>query len=153
MLEIMCEASCRSLAIYLPYNPMFSSTFKCFFFCFVDQVRPPPSLGYWFDTLHLWLAIRLHGDPLFLLRSLWGEDYIPWCCLGCFCVGCKRCKVSCLVGTNPHSSTTCSLVFLLTSWHCSIDLWHFHIGQCHHCQSHSSKLGIMGDFFFVGWLR
>jgi hypothetical protein len=123
---------------------MFSFSFKCFLLCFADQVRPPPSFGSWFDTLHMWLAFRPHGDLLPLLRPWWVEDYIPLCHLGCFCVDYKRCKVSCFAGINPHFSTAFSSIFLLAGWHCSINWWHLHIGQCHHCQPHSNKLRIMG---------
>jgi len=30
----------------------------------------------------------------------WEENYIPRCCLGCFCVHCKRCHVSCFEGVK-----------------------------------------------------
>ncbi len=97
--------------------------------CVANHNKLPPSFGFWFDTLHLWPTVRPHGDPPPLLHPWWGKDYIPWCHLRNVCVDCKRCKVSCLVGTNPCSSTTFVLVFLSTSWHCYVGWWHLHIGD------------------------
>jgi hypothetical protein len=97
--------------------------------CVVDQIKPPPSCGFWFDTLHLWPTIRPHGDPPLPLHPWWGKDFIPWCCLKCVYIDCKRCKVSCLVGVNPSSSITFFLVFSSIGWHCYVGWWHLHIGD------------------------
>ncbi len=62
-----CLKSCAGFGVGAWYLFTLSShvfiCFQMFFFCVVDQVRPPPSFGSWSDTLHLWLAVRPHGDP------------------------------------------------------------------------------------------
>jgi hypothetical protein len=81
---------------------MLSFALKCFLLYVVNQVKPPPSFGFWSNTLHLSLAIRPHRDLLILLHPWCGEDCIPWCYLGCLCIHCDTYKVSCLARTNPH---------------------------------------------------
>ncbi len=92
MLEVLCKVEFRSLVICSPYHPMLSFALWCFLLYIVDFIRPPPSFGSWFDTLHLWPVVRPHGDPPLPLCPWWKEDCIPWCCLKRFCIHCKRCK-------------------------------------------------------------
>ncbi len=82
--KILCRAWHRSLAICSPCHPVLSFALKCFLLLVVDQVKPPSYIDPWFDTLHLWLVVRPHGDPPPLLRPWWGKDYIPCCHSGFF---------------------------------------------------------------------
>jgi len=86
----------------------------------------------------------LHWSPW------WGKNYIPWCYTKCFCVHCKRCKVSCFMGANPCSFVAFFSIFSLVGQHCFVGWWHSHIGWCHHCWSHLSKLGNVGSSFSWG---
>jgi hypothetical protein len=123
---------------------------RCFLFCVVDHVRPLPSFDFCFIPLHLWLAIKPLGDPPPSMCPWWGKDYIPWCYSKCFCVHCKRCRVSHLAKINPHFSTAFFSIFSLACQDCSISGWHSHIVWCHHCQPHSIKFNVMGDSFSCG---
>jgi hypothetical protein len=86
--------------------------------------------NYWFNTLHLWPTNRPHGNPPPPSSPWWGKNYIPWCCTRCFCLHCKRCKVSSFVGTNSCSSIAFSLVshwwvnivFLVDGIHTLVDV-------------------------------
>jgi hypothetical protein len=147
MLEVLCRAWWESLIICLPCHAMLSCALKCFFLNNVDQVKPPPSFDSWFDPLHMWWAIRPLGDAPPPVCPWWGEDYIPWCCLGCFCIHCEECRVSRLVGANPRSSTTSFSIFSSTNQHCFIGGWDSRIDWCHHCRPHSRILGTTSNSF------
>ncbi len=147
---MLCKVGCESLVICLPYHSMLSFAFRCFFLCVANYIRPPPSFGSWFDTLHLWPIVRPHGDPFLSLCPLWGKDCIPWCHLEFFCVHCERCKVSYFVGVNPCFFIIFCLIFSLVGSHCFLDWWRSHIGGCHHCWPHLSRLGITSGFFWRG---
>ncbi len=123
---------------------------RCFLFCIANHVRPTPSFDFCSIPLHLWPTIRSLGDRLPSMCPLWGKDYIPWCCSGCFYVHCERCRVSCLAKVNPHSSTSFSSIFSLVGQHCFINQWHLHIVWCCHCRPHSNKFNIMDGFFSWG---
>jgi len=72
------------------------------------------------------------------------------CVIGCFCIHCEKWKVSCLTRTNPRSSITFFSIFLLVGQHCFVNSWHLHIHRCCHYQPHSSRLGIMSNYFSWG---
>jgi hypothetical protein len=99
-----------------------------------------PFIGPWFVKLHMWPTFRPHGNSPFLLHSWQGNNNIPWYCVGCLCIHHKRCWLTCCVWTNPHSSTSYPLVFILINWHCVFGWWRSHIDQCRHCWPHSNGL-------------
>ncbi len=84
-------------------------------------------------THYIWPIVRPHGDPPRLLCPWWGEDCIAWCYSICFCIHCKRCKVSCFLETKPMFFQAFFSIFFWASQHCFIICWHSHIGQCRHC--------------------
>jgi hypothetical protein len=104
------------------------------------QVGPPPCIGPWLVTLHLWPSFKPHEASFFSLHSWWGEDNIPWCYVRHLYIHCKRCRFSCCMWTNPCSFASYLLVFTSTNQHCAFTWCHLHVGRCHHCWPHSSEL-------------
>jgi hypothetical protein len=80
----------------------------------MGEVGPPPFIGLWLVTLHMWPTFRPHGDSHFLLCSWWGKDGIPWCHVRCFCIHYKICMLSWCARVNSHSFTTYPLILVST---------------------------------------
>jgi hypothetical protein len=127
--------------------PCFCLSSDVFSFSLWTKLGLPHLLALGLTHLHLWLAVRPHGDPPLSLHPWWIEDFgmigmflhslqgIP-CFMFC---GCKLMFSYCLFS-----------IFSLASWHSSIDWCHLHIGQCHHCWRHSNIFGMMSNFLLWG---
>lgn len=153
MLKVLCRVWCESFVICSPYHPMFLSIFRYIYFFVANWIRPPPSFGFWFNTLHMWLAIKPREDPPFPLCPWWGN------CLGCFCVHCERCKIvfSIVRGAKLFSVSKpmffhCLSFILLVSKLTLLSLMAF---------AHWSMLSLLipfkqtwyhGQLFLMGWL-
>jgi len=137
-----CLKSCAGLSVgtWLLTRPII--TFSCVtldVFSTVLRTRLGFSLPLVLKVSHY--ICNPHGDPLFSLRSWWGEDGLTWCCARCFRGHCKRYEISCIGKAYPCSFAFCPVIFAPLSRHCAINWWCPHVGKHYHHQPHLSWFG------------